>query len=225
MRRIFAVAVSVGFATTLSKAEWIQHTRLPNVGEMQQLAVLLTALTATVASWDGYLVSIDKKPLERTGRYVIDVVLVFIYLLLLLTATNPHWWLAIIVGIFTLYLTWDVLSIREHFAAYRASGIPEDKSASGAQVAAIYRDGFLNRDVAKGPIITAMWWLYFLGLSLVDRSYSVRHQLWAMCAFAFAGLLLYRYDKSHAFNSRARGGLIAGLLVGINLVIVLLQRL
>src|SRR4051794_33065163 len=101
MRRIFAVAVSVGFATTLSKAEWIQQTRLPNVGELQQLAILLTALTATVASWDGYLVSIDKKPLERTGRYVIDLVLVFIYLLLLLTATNPHWWLAIIVGIFT----------------------------------------------------------------------------------------------------------------------------
>ena len=226
MRRIFAVAVSVGFATTLSNSAWLKHQRLPNGAEIQQFAVLLTALTATLLSWDGYLASIAKKPLERSTRFVIDIALVFIYMTLLLTASNPHWWLAIIVVIFGLYFMWDVLSVREHFHAYRVGGAPEGKSASAGQIAAVYRDGFLNGDdVAKGPIVTALWWLYFIGLFVADGLNVVPYQLWAMCAFALAGLFFYRYEKAHALRSWPRACSIVGLLIGLNLLMLVLKSL
>jgi hypothetical protein len=81
IRRLFAVAISVGAATTLSRMGWVEHGRWPCLAEWQQLSILTAALMATVLSWDGYLYSINERPLRNFGRFAIDILLVFIYIL------------------------------------------------------------------------------------------------------------------------------------------------
>src|SRR5262245_3075757 len=48
VRRIFGVAISIGFAATLSRMQWVQNGRLPEPDEFNQTLALLTALLATV---------------------------------------------------------------------------------------------------------------------------------------------------------------------------------
>jgi hypothetical protein len=72
IRRLFAVAISVGAATTLAKMEWVQLGRWPCLPEWQQLWIIIAAMTATVLSWDGYLFSIKDRPLRNFGRFAIE---------------------------------------------------------------------------------------------------------------------------------------------------------
>jgi hypothetical protein len=62
IKRLFAVAISVGAATTLYNMGWVRDGRLPCIAEYQQLLILVAAMTATVLSWDGYLWAIAQRP-------------------------------------------------------------------------------------------------------------------------------------------------------------------
>jgi hypothetical protein len=73
IRRLFAVAISVGFAATLIKMKWVENGSWPAYHEWEQLAILATGLVATVLSWDGYLASIEAKPLNGYGSFAIDI--------------------------------------------------------------------------------------------------------------------------------------------------------
>src|SRR5690348_9899510 len=118
LRRLFAVAISVGFATTLVRMPWVQSFSAPTSDEWKQLVVLCVGLFATVASWDGYLLSITKKPLRSVGRYGIDILLVFIYMLFLILSGHHRVWPWLLAVIFALYTIWDALSVREHVSYY-----------------------------------------------------------------------------------------------------------
>jgi hypothetical protein len=52
--RFVAVAISVGFATTLSRMEWIQKGAVPNEIEMQEILRLATALFVSSSGWEWY---------------------------------------------------------------------------------------------------------------------------------------------------------------------------
>jgi hypothetical protein len=80
----------VGFATTVVNMSWVKAGSFPDYKESEQLARLAVAMLATILSWEGYLLSIQKKPLQDIWRYILDVCLVFIYLFLLLTSKFPH---------------------------------------------------------------------------------------------------------------------------------------
>ena len=69
----------------------------------------------------------------------------------------------------------------------------------------IYLSGFAGRaGFYTGPAITACWAVYFWGLFSIEffRAY---YNAFALAPFAFAGLILYRYDKMQAAASRAEG--------------------
>src|SRR5207248_9539885 len=83
IRRLFAVAISVGFATTVATMDCVRNGTPPTFAEWEQVSILITALIATVLSWDGYLLAIETRQLVGFWRYAIDIVLVFIYMLLL----------------------------------------------------------------------------------------------------------------------------------------------
>ena len=55
VKRLFAVAISVGFAARLAQMDWVKNGTFPNFGEWQQNLELFTALVATLLSWDSYL--------------------------------------------------------------------------------------------------------------------------------------------------------------------------
>src|SRR5258705_6031783 len=90
VRRLFAVAISLGIGAAIVRADWITQGRVPEGQEVEQIAIVLLALFATVLSWDGYLMSVSKKPLHDWPRFAIDVFLVFTYMFLIVTSNKSN---------------------------------------------------------------------------------------------------------------------------------------
>jgi hypothetical protein len=106
VKRFFSVAISIGVGSTLVNAEWIKNGAFPNLTQAEQLTIVLLALFATVLSWDGYLASVEKKPLNGWLRFAIDIFLVIIYTVLIITSVKPWLWLPILCVIFAVYVVW-----------------------------------------------------------------------------------------------------------------------
>ena len=144
IRRLFAVAISVGFAATLARMNWVQNGTLPNAAEANQTLILATALLAAILGWDGHLLAMTDKPLFGFCRFLINLALVFIYMFLLMASAHPECLLWTLAVIFILYVVWDVLTMRERISSYDRSLAggrtpPRRKSATsmpaGSQVA------------------------------------------------------------------------------------------
>jgi hypothetical protein len=118
IRRLFAVAISVGFAATLARMTWVQNGTLPNPAELNQTLILGTALLAAILGWDGHLVAMSDKPLFGFWRFLVNLALVFIYMFLLMASAHPECMLWTLAVIFVLYVAWDVLTMREQISHY-----------------------------------------------------------------------------------------------------------
>jgi hypothetical protein len=208
MRRLFAVAISVGAANTLVEMPWVRQARAPEFWEWQQLVILVVAMTATVLSWDGYLRSISDRPLTSYFRFAIDITLVFLYMFLLITSKHLTWWLTIHAITFLLYFIWDFLTVRDYTAKYYP------KNAKGAKtIAGVYWNGI--RDVSiesRGPIITIAWAAYFWLLVILNSGILIERIL-VTSIFALLGLRLYRHDKQVRYSMFRRLATVAALLV------------
>jgi hypothetical protein len=215
IRRLFAVAISVGAAATLSQMQWVQAGRAPCMPEWQQLFILSAALTATVLSWDGYLFSITERPLRNFWRFAIDILLVFIYMFLLMTSKLLVWWLFVHALIYTLYAIWDLLTVYDWLPKYYyRTGVPQ--TISGVYIGGL-RD---SPDVSRGPIITIGWGIYFWALYLLnDRAVhwfnapGLKDRIVGTTLFVVLGLYLYRQDKAKRYTMLRRLGWITVLLL------------
>jgi hypothetical protein len=210
VKRLFAVAVSVGFAASLSKMRWVQAGTFPDGSEQEHIAGLLTALMATMLSWDGYLTSIARKPLRDFWRFFIDVCLIFTYMFLLMTSRHTHILAWGVVAIFCAYVVWDVLTIKQFPRSYAS---PQSRRG---RIITIYTSGFLGAtSVSRGPIITATWFIYFLVLALFTIIFGTTHTF-LICAGIAAGLISYRADKQ--INRNARGGIGATIARSLEII-------
>ena len=217
LRRLFAVAISVGAATTLYQMRWVQDGRPPCIAEYQQLLILVAAMAATVLSWDGYLWSIEQRPLRNFWRFTIDILLVFIYLFLLITSKLLTWWLFTHALIYLLYAVWDFLSVRDWIATFYPPDTPPDTFT----IRGVYVEGFKDGAIeSRGPIITLVWGVYFwtlcgLNYLIVPRfsGLGLRDYIVATAALVVQGLYLYRQDKIIRYSMRQRIAWIAILLL------------
>jgi hypothetical protein len=208
IRRLFAVAISVGAATTLARMDWVEKGHWPTLAEWQQLAILSVAMTATVLSWDGYLMSIEDRPLKKFWRFAIDITLVFVYMFLLMTSHHKTWWIPIHAITYALYIIWDFLTVREYTAKYYMQGATQKQTIFG-----VYWGGLRDVDkVSRGPVITLGWAAYFWGLFLINR-HGLEDRVFITAIFAIAGLVLYRRDKRKRYASLYRFVVVAALLV------------
>jgi hypothetical protein len=216
VRRLFAVAISIGFAATLAQMKWVQNGRLPGPDELDQTIALLTALLATVLSWDGHLLSMRYTPLFDFWRFLINIALAFIYMFLLMASAHPGcvlWTLSII---FFLHVVWDVLTIREDVASYdhTRGGVTH---ASALRIWNVYVGGFAGKSqIQPTPVITLVWTIYFLLLAIVADGRADAH-IRTACLFALVGLVGYRLDEARQHSTGAdmlkRGLLVAGMLI------------
>jgi hypothetical protein len=202
MKRLFAVAVSVGFASTLTRMAWITNGTWPSCDEWPQMAVLLSALIATIGSWEGYFAAIDNRPLEGMLRFTIDIALVFIYMILLISSVHTYLLLPILVLIFALYIMWDSLTILEHPDYYYyddANAIPQN-----CVVFTTYRRGILSSrrvgSVRRGHIITALWAAYFFGLLAISH-FVIFGSVYVICVMTWIGLIVYRLNKATPYDA------------------------
>lgn len=186
MRRWFAIAVSVGFATTVVQMEWVKQGHAPSYPEWEHLGRLGAALLATVLSWEGYFISISTKKLYDFPRYLIDILLVFLYLFLLLTSRFPYYWLALHAITFGVYAVWDFLTAWWYRRWYAPEGTPLWR---------VYWNGATaTRNVDTGSVITVVWAAYFVAIWLMSR-YTFAYDTFVFAAFVVAGLTGYRYNK------------------------------
>ena len=219
MKRWFAIAISVGFASAVSNMPWLREGRvfdhsLPvDWDQIKQLFRLSVAVVAIVLSWEGYLASISTKPLQDGGRFFIDIALVFAYLLLLLTSKFPYFWLWIHAAVFPVYCVWDYLSIRQYPKAY--ANRPPASTRYRPTIREVYLGSLGdNPKIYRGPAITLMWPVYFWALPLSCQFVLTRPDrdklstTVAYAAFVFYGLYEYRRDKRKRFPFWERWALI-----------------
>src|SRR5262245_36210214 len=167
VRRMFAVAISVGFAATLAKMNWVQNGALPAPAELNQTLILVTALLAAVLGWESHLAATTEKPLFGFWRFLVNLVLVFIYMFLLMASAHPECVLWTLAVIFLLYVVCDVLTMREQIAG---DGPATDgvRRAGAAQIWNVYAGGFAGRaQVSPGPAVTLAWTCYFVLLAVI----------------------------------------------------------
>lgn len=194
VRRLFAVAISIGVGSAIVGADWVKNPHFPNSSETQQIAIVILSLYATVLSWDGYLISISKKPLCDRGRFIIDISLVFTYMFLLVTSKSSIFWLPTFCFIFLLYFLWDILTIRLFPNQYNFRG---SGTSSWPSVLYVYCLSFIDdRNFDRGPISTLIWGMYFASLYLLSLRFPNFGVLPA-CLFAGVGIHLYRLDKRY----------------------------
>lgn len=209
MKRWFAIAISVGFATALASMPWLKDEVPFDWTQGQQLIRLAVAMLATLLSWEGYLLSIQSKPLTEGWRFAIDVFLVLLYLLLLLTSKFSFLWLWLHASAFIFYCIWDWLSIRGHRLAYVIA--PPIDGAPLPSVWDVYRGSLADDpNIYRGPAITLMWPIYFWSLP-ISYEYSLLPSFKGTPAatilyglFVLIGLYGYRLDKGQRFNFPAR---------------------
>ena len=195
VRRLFAVAVSVGFAATLARMTWVQNGTLPGAAELNQTLILGTALLAAVLGWDGPLLAMTDKPLFGFWRFLISLVLVFIYMFLLMASAHPECVLWTLAVIFILYVVWDVLTMREQIASYDPAPAWAPHATAG-QVWNLYAGAFAGRaEVSPGPAITLAWTGYFVLLAIIANGRAYAH-IRTTCVFALIGLVGFWIDAA-----------------------------
>jgi hypothetical protein len=194
IRRLFAVTVSVGFASQVNKLldGSISGGRLLwghlILEHGHQLWLLLISVIAVVASWDGYLASMRRKPviepIKASIRFYIDVLIVFTYLILMLLSQVDNLWSIVLAVIFVLYLAWDVV------------GAFEQSSSD------------MKRWHENSAVITALWLLFFIFLAY--HTYFDNRGFGLTSAAALLAIILYRLDKQLRAPLTGKVGLLVG---------------
>jgi hypothetical protein len=199
IKRLFAVAVSVGFATTApSTLQWMVTFALPDRAVARSSALLVAALLLVVQSWEGYLASVRNYPLKDRSRFFIDIILVFEYLLLLhLSIDEVHdpqhyQFMICICTIFITYIVWDYFRILAYKSIYKV------ESTIGAFVPFVW-GLFEKEDAYKGPSIT-LWWLVYFAIIYELSDFTPGLKFFAMFCAILYGLSMYRLDKSKRFG-------------------------
>jgi hypothetical protein len=201
IRRLFAVAVSVGFATHIKTLSWIARLPiLPTREDAEQSLLLIIAMITVIESWEGYLRAIQDHPLKDKTRFIIDVVIVFEYLVLLTLSDNLADFTKWIIVIFITYTVWDYATINKFPENYKIQGLVTAFKP--------FVLGWQNRDrIYMGPSITLCWTVYFVLFRFISQSDGA-WSFW-LCSAALAyGLIVYRIDKSgynnHGYSAITR---------------------
>ena len=112
VERFVAVAISVGFATSLSGMRWLRRGDFPTPLEWPGLIRLLTALFVIITGWEWFHRDIERNPSTSWLRFLVDIAVVIASLIFLLSYQAERLWLYSLGMIFLLYVVWDALSGR-----------------------------------------------------------------------------------------------------------------
>lgn len=191
IRRIFAVTVSVGFASQLISMEWVKNGGFPNNEEFTHCIFLLVGLLLVIHSWEYYFFSLEKRPLKTRRRFYTDVVIVFTYLILLVSSKQIPTFLFFTAVIFALYVIWDFLRFSEDFAGYNRAtgGIASYISGLG--------DALFGRNKEMRPKISSILFFIWFCLLFIVNYQTNFHNSYTYAAIVALSLFLYRNDQKN----------------------------
>jgi hypothetical protein len=227
IRRLFAVAISVGFAARLVRMQWLEKGELPDYTQFEELARLFTAMFVVVSGWEWYHRDVDRHPLEKSYRFIIDVMVVVLAMIFLYSSKNAGLWFVSFLTIFFLYVAWDAFSIREYPGDYGVQ-----RPAHLGRIIRVYWSGLWNGR-RRGPITNLSWFMYFVVISMLSWCVfkGQDYQAFVSCVFIMLGTIILRFDGNYmsttvapvaGWKSQRRLGVIIGLLVAYAGVSVLL---
>jgi len=187
IKRLFAVAVSVGFASQL-----IQLQQAGGWLSSSHFWFLIVGLFLIINSWEHDFRSLRDKPLNSEYRFYVDIIIVFSYLVLLASRSTTQF-LATICFIFLLYVIWDRLSYAEHTNHYE----PKDQNSSEVGLSYVGRLIHATKDehsLVRPKLSTILALLYFAEIYFANL--GAKH--WSpyfYLVLVTLGLLAYRYDQ------------------------------
>lgn len=198
LRRFFAVAVSVGFASQLRGSfGFILSSQWPTTGSISQIFLLIFAMTVIVRSWDFYFAEVRKNPIIDYRRFTLDIVIVTLYILLLLATSKFDAFIVILFMIMMCYVLWDIFSIWVNPQRFVAD------TKGVRTVALIYLGGARGKaDIAQGPYIT-FFWTAVTGMLLFAHR-VVFTPSWCCGVLLAAAYLLYRLDQANPMSHLKR---------------------
>jgi hypothetical protein len=163
---LFPVAISVGFAARLIiliiHMKWLENGILPNYTESEELARLFTAMFLVVSGWELYHRDVDRFPLEKSYRFIIDVMIKVLTIIFLYSSWNAVLRFVSFLTIFSLYVVWDAFSIREYPDCYDVK-----RPAHLGRIVSVYWSGLWN-GTRRGPITYLSWFIYFAVIPMLS---------------------------------------------------------
>jgi len=115
---LFAVVIGQSFVLLIDKeyyANWFNNIPANAFG----LATLLLVYGLVISSWVGYHQSVKKYELRSIWRFLIDVILLFLYYVAFANANNFDIILGILIASFVSYSVWDLLRVIEYLESPR----------------------------------------------------------------------------------------------------------
>jgi hypothetical protein len=194
---LFAVAVHIGFVEGLMQETWLESRSFPTrLDDLANVSLFIAAFWTIVASWVGYHKSIQNKPILGGARFVLDIMLLGLYIFLLLYFKNPIGLSAIMIVIYCLYIAWDFYKTKEYTATYyHHTQPPNGLGYLGLCLADWLRPG--RHDELRSEVITVGWTVFFAAL-FPFTLLSVMMTIEGKIVFALVLIIantIYRYDK------------------------------
>ena len=187
IRRLFPMAISVGFAGPLVQMSWLTNGPIPTMPEFEQLARLFVSMLFVLISWDWFHKDMISSPPRTMVRFLTDVAIVLAYMLFLIFSRSQAAWLVSIVMVFFLYVIWDILSL---------SGCAERPENGSPNVIVRYRQAFSRKSLTADavPAINLCWFLYFLMVLLLQHRRGYDHP-WAAFLLLLASVIVIRMES------------------------------
>jgi hypothetical protein len=193
---LFAVAIHIGFVEGLLHENWLHTRGYPNsLSDIANLLLFIAAFWVIVASWVGYHKSIYVKPIIEEARFILDVVLLTLYIFLLLYFREPIGLVALMVAIYFLYVAWDFCKTKEYSNSYYETGTPGGLRYLGMCFAGWLQPG--RYTLLRSEVVTLGWMIFFLILfpfTLLPHMESDWGKI-ALAAILIVANSIYRCDK------------------------------
>lgn len=211
MKRFFAIAISIGFASQLDKAfAWASAFRWPSSTELGVDCLLICAIIVSIGSWEAYFKSLKNTPLNDWPRFYSDVATVSLYVLLFKSVSNFDAFRLYLVLIYINYVIWNVLSIHINPVKYDIS------DRSFRSVSGLFFVGFTSwgkNSKVRGPFLV-LFWLIVICMSMFLHELLNTPVFWAALMLATSHII-YRMDLGQPFpmwQRCARAAMVLGLV-------------
>lgn len=112
---LFAVVIGQSFVL-LSSEGWFASWLAQPFQNAFGIATLFLVYVLLVTSWVGYHQSTQSFPIKSVWRFIIDIILLFVYYMGFVYAGNFYTVIAIFASAFTLYTIWDIFRLKEYYS-------------------------------------------------------------------------------------------------------------
>jgi len=180
---IFPEAHGVNGYNSIFSQEWIKNFNMPSENDVAVLLSFMLCFFTVVLSWFGYhnsMLKFSHKGNHVFGmfRFMIDVTLLLLYILLLVNYDKILIVANLLIFIFFLYFCWDLLLVREHKDYYL------NKKMAGLSHIMVYR----------GEYVTIFWFLAIIVIRMLHEKGFIVDLITLVSALFFV-IIAYRINK------------------------------